>query len=156
MKLNLIRTPSDYLNGYTNVSVFIDQTHPDVVLSNYENLQGVEDNEATEIRAIDIIDYYPLERQDQLFDHWISKLRHGGVITVGGVDLVEMAQLLYHYNVTTEDFNSIFFGASKETWQRRQSVQPMHRLANLLSQKGLEVIEKFITGQRFVVKVRRP
>lgn len=161
MKLALIRKPDEeYLNGWTCVCLFLspEKRYESLVLGDYARLDNIcSPNECTAFRAIDILQYYPLEQYGQLIGHWASKLRHGASITIGGYDLPSVNHGLFSQFITDEDFNKMVFGVGGQTWQRRQSITGSHHVISVLNSKGLELSSlEFSSDYKFLITGKRP
>ena len=77
MKVNITFDEDNNLNGYLNISP--------------NQLSSVDDGEADEVRAIDVLPYFPEEESANLLMSWIKKLRHGGHLIIGALDIYEVA-----------------------------------------------------------------
>ena len=158
MKLNLIRKQEEYLHGYKNVSLFISpEAQKDIVLGDYANLDALcTANECTELRAIDILDYYNVDQYDKIVSNWTSKLRHGGTIIIGGLDIIEVNTALYNNSISPEEFNTLVFGTTTKSWNVKKSLVSIHQMGNLLLSKGLSLVAKEFDNLHYCITARRP
>jgi hypothetical protein len=159
MKLNLIReAATQYLHGYTNVSLFMspEVTKPDLVLGDYANLDALcTSNECTELRALNILDYYNCDQYDRIVSNWVSKLRHSGEIVIGGLDIIEVNTALFNSTISPEDFNTLVFGTSNKSWDVKKSLVSVHQIGNLLLSKGLNLVSKEFNELHYIIRARR-
>ena len=69
-----------------------------------------DDSEATEIYAPDILDYIDIKKHRDFIIHIINKLRHGGQLTIGGTDIINLSLNVFNKNLTIEQANEAVFG----------------------------------------------
>lgn len=101
MKINLTMGNDPPKTGYEN-------------LTDVRNLDStVCDAEATEILALDVIDYIPIDKTNKTLDHWISKLRMGGKLIVGGVDAFSVAKAFSSYQIGINEYNELIHGVNR-------------------------------------------
>ena len=92
MKVNLLWGNGDGISGYVNIDPH-SYDKENITNGDVTNLDDIIDNsEATEILAADIIDYLPHEVGIKTIGHWVTKLRHKGKLTVGGSDIYEISK----------------------------------------------------------------
>ncbi len=145
MKLNLLWS-GHALNGYINVDPFGFGEEGKVV-ADVKNLDDVvDDAEATEIIAEDIIDFLPLGDVERVIEHWIKKLRHGGKIIVGGTDMFEVCKAFSNYTIDLAMANYLLHGAQEKPWEERHANFTLIGLAQFLKERGLNIISKRIYG----------
>ena len=125
----------------------------------YENLGDVRnldstvcDAEAVEILALDIIDYIPINETNKTLDHWISKLRMGGRLIIGGVDAFSVAKAFSSYQIDIHEYNELVHGTNK---QRLVSLT-MGGLVDYFEKKHeLKVIKKRYDRFSYLIEVER-
>lgn len=125
----------------------------------YENLGDVRnldstvcDAEAIEILALDIIDYIPINETNKVLDHWVSKLRMGGKMIVGGVDAFSVAKAFSSYQISIDEYNELVHGVDKP----RLVSLTMGGLTSYFEQKhGLKIIKKRYDGFSYLIEVER-
>ena len=141
MKLNLLWS-GHALNGYVNVDPF-GFGDENKVVADLKNLDDVvDDSEAMEIIAEDIIDFLPLGDVEDAINHWIKKLRHGGRIIVGGVDMFEACKAFSTYTIDLAMANYLLHGAQEQPWEERHANFTLLGLAQFLEDRGLKIITK--------------
>ena len=72
------------MSGYQYINPMYGQD-----IYNLDNI--VSDNECTEIFADKIIDFISISNMFNMVSHWIKKLRHGGILVIGGTDCYELS-----------------------------------------------------------------
>ena len=93
MKLNLLWGTGHPLSGYTNIDPH-SYNKEGIVNGDITKLdEFVEDSEATEILATNIIDYLPYYIVGSTISAWVKKLRRGGKIIIGGVEIQELCKI---------------------------------------------------------------
>lgn len=140
MKINLIMGDGPSKTGYKNVR-------------NVQNLDMAAcDAEVTEILAIDVIDYIPINETNKTLDHWVSKLRMGGKLIVGGVDAFSVAKAFSVYQISIDEYNELVHGGDKP----RLVSLTMGGLISYFEQKhGLKIIKKRYDGFSYLIEVER-
>jgi hypothetical protein len=114
------------------------------------------DAECEELIALDVIDFLPSNELDTVIDNWIRKLRHGGSITVGGVDMREVARGLVNQTLTMDRANILLYGAQRQPYEYRKSTLTMQKLLAVFQTRGLKVIQKRLVNYYYHVKAERP
>ena len=80
MKIRITVGAEEKLNGYINVDPV---SRFDDLESDVRNLDSIaEDAECSEVLAEEVIDFIRREEVYPILDHWISKLRHGGKMSI--------------------------------------------------------------------------
>lgn len=157
MKLNLLYHGDELRSGYVNVDPYADDNSPTKVKAELSDLNKVaSDAECTDIIAIDVIDHFNSTQVDAVLDHWLSKLRHKGTITVGGTDLSEISESLYVGNINIDEANSLLFGNQGEDWEFKKSCVDIESLIMVLKAKGLKILKKRTNHYKYIVQAQRP
>lgn len=157
MRINLLLNGETPRSGFLNLDPLAspgDELKTRGDLSNLDEF--VDDSEAEEIIATDVIDFLPPQTVDGVIDHWIRKLRHGGSIVVGGVDIREVARGLMNQSITPEYANLLLYGVQSAPHEYRKSTMTMQRLLGVFQAKGLKVMHKRIVSYYYQIKADRP
>lgn len=158
MKVRLSVGQQPY-SGYLNIDPFpsLEQGKQyDVVPGDIKNLDNfVEPAQATEILAIDVLDYINHSEMVAVLNHYTSKLRHRGKIVIGGTDAMETAKQYLTGKLDTVDFNNTMFGSSQNAWSQKSGVITLTELWQLLQDLGLKVTKKNIDGNKMFVEAFR-
>lgn len=149
MKVNLLWGTGDELDDSININAVRGES-----VVNLD--EAVEDAEATEIIALDVIDYVSPEDTDAVIDHWIKKLRHGGSLTIGGVNIFEVARCLNNYSLDIDMANKLLYGEQRSPWQYRKASLSLPRLVEKFEGCGLKIIRKDYKKFNYSVTGRRP
>lgn len=145
MKLNLILN-GEPLTGYTNVDPY-GFNNSDKVVADLRNLDDVvDDAEAEEIIAEDVIDFLPLNDIESAINHWIKKLRHGGRIVIGGVDMYEVCKAFSSYSIDLATTNRILHGPQDKPYNERHANFTIIGLSDFLEERGLKILSKRVYG----------
>lgn len=156
MKLNLIFGSNGIRSGYHNIDPFpngVDGTQRGDVA----NLDwAVSDAECMEIIAIDIIDFVPRTEQHNVLSHWIKKLRHGGIITVGGIDLLLLSKAIVSREVGVSDAAELIYGDQDLPWKYRKNAQCLSMMSQFFADSGLKITQRRMKGFFYVVTGERP
>jgi hypothetical protein len=108
LKLNLsIGKPKNIRHGYTNVDPFAKQEDDSYKAELHQLDSVVDDGEAVEMIALDVIEYYPYNDLDILFQHWWKKLKKGAKLTVDFYEIRRIAKDLVAYRLSLEEFNKV-------------------------------------------------
>lgn len=115
------------------------------------NLDGIVDNnECTEIIAGELINFIPVEKVFTVLTHVCMKLRHGGRITIGGIDCRMIALGVFNGGLDPKEFNNILYA------EGHKSALPMNDMAALLSKIGLVVTSREMNGVSYLISAERP
>jgi hypothetical protein len=157
MKLNLLYGHGDHLQEYVNVNPFALEETDNVRIADVKQLDGiVEDAEATQIIASDVVDYLSLDEINPVLDHWISKMRHGATLWIGGCDSYDAAKALTQFEIDLETFNMLLHGTQDQPHLFKKTCLTLTGLCEYLEDKGLKIIKKRRNGLNYVVGARRP
>jgi len=137
------------IEGYTYISPLLGH-----YLNDISNL--VENNECTEILAPSIINYLPFNQLQQTISNWVSKLRHGGKIIIGGYDMYEIAKRIVRGEIETDLANVLLYGQQINVWDVQRSQITLTDLVDLMTHLGLKVIKKKLDGVEMIVEAVRP
>jgi len=150
MKVNLIRKNSEKLDGYMNLD-----PHPstdDVTACSHENIDAfVDDGEAEEIRACDVIDFLPTGKLMDTMKHWRKKLRLKGKLTIGGTDLREVARSLQQGSISEQSANELLYNVNDTDWDIKRSAGTIEIMVNVFNQLGLKIEEKLLRNNRYII-----
>ena len=169
MKINIIIGSSNYKSGYINIDptlkrkgelVELENSNDDqsnIVKTDIRNLNDiVEDSECKELIAEDVLDFLELSESRTVLSHWISKLRHGGKIIVGGTDIYEVCRLFYKQAIDLNTLNSIIHGNFSEPWDVKMGHSTLEDLQEFLQSQGIKIIKKRIQGFKMIIEGERP
>lgn len=160
MKLNLIYGEGDYLNGYLNLHPFAMQEteQPKIRIADIKNLdRWVSNAEATEIIATDVIDYLLIQEVPQIIAHWISKLRHGGKIVIGGTDMLEVSKAFHEYEIDLQTVNKLLHGQQTQPHLVKRVNLTLMGIKTFLQtdNHGLKIIKTRRAGYNYIVEAQR-
>lgn len=111
-------------------------------------------SEATEIIAETICDYIPRHQLGGVIYHYVSKLRHGGRIVIGGTEIKELAKTII-FDDDFEGFNQSIFGNFADTWSIKSGVSSIIEIVDTLTGYGLKITKKRIDNCQFIVEAVR-
>jgi len=159
VKVNLlIDNPGDVRSGYVNIDPLAPENDPDGRLKgDVGNLDhAVDGGEAEEILALEVLDYFPGHQADDILANWLSKLAHGGRLTISVVDVKEVARAVCSNNLSIDDINELLHGKQEKPWQFRKSAYTLSQLVEVLSNQGYKVLARRVQNYRALVTVERP
>lgn len=157
MKVNLLLNSDSVRSGFLNVDPMADPGHPDKTIGDITNLDDlVDDAEADEIIALDVIDYVPAPALERVLTNWISKVRHGGTIAIGGVDIMAVARGLVRQEISLTQANVLLYGQQSAPWEYRKATIDMQTVISTLQKFDFKIIQKRIVNYTYVVKAERP
>jgi hypothetical protein len=157
MKLNLLYNNNMVRAGYTNIDPFAPPDDPDRTNGDIVNLdEYVDDAEATDIIALNVIDFMPSSETNEIIAGWIKKLRHGGTITIGGVDIRDVSKAIIYQQLSLTDANFLLYGAQRAPWEYKKATLTLQHLINALQGQGMEIIKKHSENFTYHVTARRP
>jgi hypothetical protein len=153
MKLNLF-VEGVALNGYVNITPLPAKGS---VLGDLRNLDPhCGQAEATEIRATGVLDYVHHSEIIETLRNWVSKLRHGGKLVVGGLEIEEIARLAYIGEYTPHETNQLIFGSGNNYAQLKRGCHSIEDICELLAACGLHIKSKRLLYPNFVIEAVRP
>jgi hypothetical protein len=156
VKINLLINNNSVRNGFINVDPFA-VPGDGKVGGDVGNLDHVAcDAECDEIVADDILDYIPNDVSGDTLLNWIGKLRHGGTLTIGGVDLREVSRMFTRQEIDVSEANAVLYGRQRLPLEYRKSTSTIQHVINMLESKGLKILNKRIEGAYYSVTARRP
>lgn len=169
MKINITIGGSGYKSGFVNIDPTLQRMGEEVILENanddqtnvikadIRNLSEItQENECTEIYAADILDYLQFDESKAIVSHWVSRLRHGGKIAIGGTDIEEVCRVFRSGKIDIEDFNQVVHGTFEKPWSVKLSHRKIEDLVGLLQANGVRVTKKRIEGINMIVEGERP
>jgi len=157
MKINLLYGEGDVLTGYTNLHPFAKEETEHLRIADVKNLDRfVENAEATEIIATDVIDYLMLHEIDTIIKHWITKLRIGGKIVLGGTDLHTVSKAFANYTIDVDAINMLLHGSQTEPHLVKRVNLTLTGLCTFLNEAcGLKIIKRRMAGYNYLVEAHR-
>lgn len=145
MKTNISFQPTN-VSGHQNHSI---------VKSGTYNLTELDAGEATEILADAVIEYLPRVPCEEIIKDWVSKLGHGGKISITFDDLHAVTRLFFLQRITFAECNFLLQGPMIEPWQDKKINFTIPEVSKILESYGLKVITKELEGVKaLVVAVR--
>lgn len=157
MKVNLLLGTDDLRSGFVNVDPHAAADDPLRVMGDAFNLNHIADgNELEELVTNEALDYVPMPIADKVLSHWLSKIAHGGTITLSCVDLLEVSRHLQHRILSVDDANTLLFGTQKEPWQFKRGAYNLATLVETLQEHGFQILSKRVNDFRAYVTARRP
>jgi hypothetical protein len=152
MKLYInINTPP--LSGYTTVDPAGGIAKKTI---DHRNLDPVcETNECTEIYAPYILNHIHFTDLDRVLTHYITKLRHGGVLRIGGTDVRDVAKKIIKDELTIQQANDLMYGANSFNWVNHCGAYAMHDIVDFLRSKNLKVTAQKSDDINFIVEAVR-
>lgn len=152
MKVNLLYDyPNGIRSGYLNIDPFAPDGDPNVVRADIFNLEMVEDGEAEELVAHDILPYCSPANVNKIIPVWFRKIAHGGTIVLGALETRNIAKRLMQYDLTIDQFNEFIHGTSHQ----RQSSFTLQQMVEVVNVQGFQVLQKRVVDGMAVVVGRR-
>jgi predicted TPR repeat methyltransferase len=157
-KLNLIYGVGDVLHTHLNINPFAEEEIEDVLVrADIKDLSNfAEEAEVTEIIAKDVIDYLPLSQIEKVLSHWVSRLRHGGTIVVGGTDLYEVAKDFSQYRMDITSAIKLLHGEQTKPYLIKRVNFTVMGMVEYLSGMGLKIQKKRVNNHAMIVEAKRP
>lgn len=153
MKIKLIYNSNNVLSGYTNIDIVPGENKTQGELHNLN--RHVDNNQATEIIAENVLEYYKHEDCPGILENWIKKLRHGGKLTIVTTDIRSLSRLLVSEQVNLKDCLNFIFGSQNNELMFKKSIFTMDYLAEIMTNFGLSIIYKNINNGEIVITGQR-
>lgn len=155
MKLNLLlNNPAGVRSGYLNLDPFADGKDVRVQCDITDISSQVEENEAVEIIAIDVLNKYPAIQVPGVLEHWLSRLAHKGKFVLSVPDLIEVGRAIRNDLITIEEANAILYGYQEHQADVNRSVFTMKQVVDCVS-PGYKILSKRIHDYNCVVTFER-
>lgn len=139
--------------GHLNVDPLAEPGGPRI-FGHLGDLSGhVEDCEAAEIVALDVLDYLDPALGEATLDHWTRKLRRGGLLVVGGLDLTEVCRQLGLRKIGLAVANELIYGRASA---HRRSSTSLPQRCDSLSRRGLVARGKAYRDSFYTASFVRP
>lgn len=146
-KINLLIDEKDsVLNGYINIDPFADGTDSRIQgdISNLDHL--VDDAEADEIIAKDIIGFFEINRVDSIIDNWLKKLAKGGKLILYFLDLESCVQAYIEGKINHEQLNRLVYGDQNKAWNFRNNSLFLIESCDIFKNKGYKILKSSIVN----------
>lgn len=157
MKVNLLINSNAIRNGFLNIDPFAHGAEGKTAgdLSNLDSL--VDDAECDQLVADDILDYLPMDVRDAALDNWIKKIRHGGTLSIGGVDIREAASAYLLHYIDLKQVTGLIYGQQRLPCEYRKSTMTLQHVIKALNDRGMDIItKKKYNVCYYTVTARRP
>ena len=156
-KINLMYGPGDVLHTHLNINPFAEEEDgKTIVRGDVKNLDKYcDDSELSELIATDVIDYIPAYENRETIDNWIKKIRLGGKIVIGGIDMFEVCKSVALYETDNFEANILLHGEQTKPYMMRKCNFTAIGLAEYLEEKGIQVIKKRIHNYKMIVEGKR-
>tara|TARA_R110000824_G_scaffold57875_4_gene157166 strand:- start:1615 stop:2097 length:483 start_codon:yes stop_codon:yes gene_type:complete len=156
-KVNLIYGVGDVLHTHLNINPFATEDVEGIIRDDIVNLdKHVDDSELEELVAIDVIDYLSPAQIEIVLDNWIKKIRIGGSIILGGIDLLEVCKSLSQYRIDITEANLLIHGEQEKPYMIRKANFTAMGLAGYLESRfNFQIIKKRINNYKMIVEARR-
>lgn len=102
-----------------------------------------------------LTDTIPANALTGVLELYISKLRHGGVITVLGTDIYQVALAIVNRNIDVIGANKLIFGGP-DVSNFHSSLVSINDIAAIFEDAGLKITKKALNGVSYVVEGARP
>lgn len=155
MKINLLLADNSPRSGFINLDPLAPPDDPLRKQGDFGNLdEYVDDAECDELIATDVIDFIAPTQVLYVINHWKSKIRHGGTLVIGGLDLRRVAIELINHRLSMTEANLIIHGTQESPWQSRRSSYGLQTMLNHF--QDFKVLQKRFDYCHYSLKVQRP
>lgn len=137
MKINL-KLGQPPINGYVNLDPLAQSGDTKSIQADLSNLdQFVDANECSEILALYVLDFFPLQMRPQILMHWMSKVAHDGTLTLSGLDIREAARLIHlGYIDNSPQITDTLYGPAQNLWTIRKGVTAPQEIIDIVLSTG--------------------
>jgi hypothetical protein len=155
MKVNLLQDSSDIRQGYKNIDP-LGALSKEVIRDSLKELTSVDDGEAEEIVALDVVDYYTPEEAIKMIQTWAKKIAHGGTLTVGFTDIYRLTKSIVNRAYDFEEANVRLHGKQDKPWHVRRCTLSMDFVSVILTTVGFKILFKRFDNEKGIIKAIRP
>lgn len=138
MKIHVVNGSEGHIEGYERVEV---SENGDA------NLSGYSDNECSFILATDSLDFMGYDQARLFIMAARQKLRIGGTVIVGGIDIRLFARSVVADQINVEEANQVLF--------TKKSMLDTNTVSSIISDMGLKVVTTRIAGIHYEVEAKR-
>lgn len=157
-KVNLIYGAGDVVQTHVNINPFAENADGEkIIRADVSNLdKHVDDSELNELRAIDVLNYIEINKVESTIGNWCQKIRFGGIIIIGGVDLMEACKSFSEYKSDLTEANILLHGSQEKPYLTRRSSFTAIGLADYIHNKfNFTILKKRINLHRMIVEAKR-
>jgi hypothetical protein len=101
-----------------------------------------------------LTDTIPAQSLTPLLELYISKLRHGGVMTVLGTDIYQVSLAIVNRSIDVLVANKLIFGGP-DISNLHSSLVSINDIVIILEEAGLKITKKALNGVSYVVEAKR-
>ena len=131
------------------------EANPDLTPTEVQDTLVAGYSSEREILADDIIDFLPYSIIMQTISNWVKKLRHGGKIVIGGIELYEISKIFSQQEIGSEELLIALHGHQSHAWEFKASHITIAELEEILKQHNLQILKKRINGFKMSIEARR-
>lgn len=153
MKINIFSEENDSISSHHNIKLGKDFTSVEDFKKCLDD--NIDDGEASEIRVIDVIEYFPANISETVTGYILSKLAHNGKMLISGIDFREVSRKYINSMIDVDEANLLLYGQQDEKWKCKKTSFTISQMVNFLQSKGLKITKKRIEDNRFIVEVIR-
>lgn len=137
MKIQIARINNEIIQGYKHV----------LLSDNYINFADISDNECEEILAYDVLNYFSTNKLQECLVSLVGKLRLGGKLVVGGVDIRLFARFLINNMISEEEGSAVV--------EQLKSMSTVDQITNILESLGVQIAIVDVSGIHFKITAKR-
>lgn len=145
----------DLLNSHKHVELDLDDDYarafPIEYVEQRLDKSKVDNAECMEILVNDVIDFFSATNVEDFIKVLLRKLRHGGTIIIGGVDLYETTKAYYTNTINMTQMNELVHGIDG----KKSSNITLPIMVQFLQGQGLKILKKRANHYRFTVVAKR-
>lgn len=142
------------MSGHLNVDILPGPNKVQGDISNLDNL--VDTASCTDIIARNVLEYVPHNEVPEVVAHWISKLRHGGKITINTTDLRSISKTILRDAFSPSEMLELLYGKQSNPLDVKKSAMTTQMLSALLESGGLKITNKSIEAYEISITAERP
>lgn len=159
MKVNLLINQKHLAkDGYLNIDpTATKEDSPLIIEGNPTILEShIEDGEADEIIAMNIIDYVSYPKVSTVLKQWAGKLSHKGKLIIGFTDVLSVCRRFYIGQITKEKIAEMLYGNCVEGWDVKKACLTLESMKLKLNEVGLKINNIKILEHFIVIEGERP
>lgn len=157
-KVNLIYGSGDIIHTHININPFAEKADGvNVIRADVKNLdKHVDDSELNELRAEDVLNYIEIDKVESVLNNWCQKIRLGGKIVIGGIDLMEVCKSFCEYKSDLTEANILLHGSQDKPYLIRKSSFTAIGLSEYLKSRfNFNIIKKRVNSYTMTIEARR-
>lgn len=112
-----------------------------------------ENGQCDEVVSPDMLNYIHFSTAEDFIVHLAKKVKHGGLLVLGGKDPIEVSKMLVRGDFNFIEYNRIMYGDANA--RPLANTMTINAVVNTLTLNGFKIMKKRLDGYTFTVEAKR-